>query len=684
MFQDDDNLYGENFYYGPTVARNKNYINPVIKNLKPLLYLYNQPATKQNNSFTSELDWSPESWFSKRVAKPDGTLYNNKEASRLASHVPEYHNIEKTAKENGTWLKMPDGSKWEGDPRSWVMMQSKAFKKNYSSKPWYTGQAEWPTKFDYPDDEKGIVRTNKMIRAPYYDDQMWFSNDKSYGDAFAHFYDSNAFENRRYKYWERDVRGKNFLSAIPKDTYRDLDFPLDGTADSWSSMPYKLEGNNIVRLPKDSIETYNKPGYGSINTRIDDVKVITDSVANWSKKLGDKGILLHNVEDGPGVIIPSMEEFRKNGKYIQTRPILEEFISQPGFTKKVKFIEGNTGDFDINNPYKYAFNNIVSDNNYTAYGGPIVQAANTFGDGGKVKTHRIPKNRKLVRTIHMNNGTLTAEIGDDGKTYWFRNGKYISPERRKSYKFYDKSINGYRVLSDIRYDKKAKEVLSDGTPVYAPNLFGLINKAKEAAKKKEQIMNKQKFRGNGNNITLRTNGVTNLATVPMNLLDSIAVNSGRSNVPIKTGLGLVAKESTLGGTSIPLGTMKVQQPWYNPYGLVNNHAYFENPEDDYLGALMRKYDFITSDAGIVEAEKDAQYAMNHGLIKPRTPQYSDNIIADAFARYVKNPNGYNSNQQNYASMVTNLGNEVWGEPQIQQWWNTSGKKQYERGRKEGM
>ena len=35
-------------------------------------------------------------------------------------------------------------------------------------------------------------------------------------------------------------------------------------------------------------------------------------------------------------------------------------------------------------------------------------------------------------------------------------------------------------------------------------------------------------------------------------------------------------------------------------------------------------------------------------------------------------------------MVTNLGNEVWGEPQIQQWWNTSGKKQYERGRKEGM
>lgn len=25
--------------------------------------------------FKSELDWSPKSWFSKRVAKPDGTKY---------------------------------------------------------------------------------------------------------------------------------------------------------------------------------------------------------------------------------------------------------------------------------------------------------------------------------------------------------------------------------------------------------------------------------------------------------------------------------------------------------------------------------------------------------------------------------------------------------------------------------
>jgi hypothetical protein len=69
-----------------------------------------------------ELYWGPESWFAHRTPKPDGTLYSEEEAAILASHVPEYKKIEKESKENGTWLQMPDGSTWEGDPRSWVMM----------------------------------------------------------------------------------------------------------------------------------------------------------------------------------------------------------------------------------------------------------------------------------------------------------------------------------------------------------------------------------------------------------------------------------------------------------------------------------------------------------------------------------------------------------------------------------
>lgn len=81
----------------------------------------------------SELDWSPESWFSKRPGNL-GLPYNSKtnpmgytdfDVRSLKSHIPEYIKIEMDSKANGTWLKMPDGSTWTGDPRSWVQLMSK-------------------------------------------------------------------------------------------------------------------------------------------------------------------------------------------------------------------------------------------------------------------------------------------------------------------------------------------------------------------------------------------------------------------------------------------------------------------------------------------------------------------------------------------------------------------------------
>ena len=48
-------------------------------------------------------------------------------------HLQEYASIEKESKLNGTWLRMPNGSIWNGDPRSWVQMQSKDFKKFMSN-----------------------------------------------------------------------------------------------------------------------------------------------------------------------------------------------------------------------------------------------------------------------------------------------------------------------------------------------------------------------------------------------------------------------------------------------------------------------------------------------------------------------------------------------------------------------
>ena len=76
----------------------------------------------QKGGFQSELDWSPTSWF-EEAGNWKG--YTQADIDALASHIPEYHEIERETKANGTWLKLPNGKTWEGDPRSWVQLVSR-------------------------------------------------------------------------------------------------------------------------------------------------------------------------------------------------------------------------------------------------------------------------------------------------------------------------------------------------------------------------------------------------------------------------------------------------------------------------------------------------------------------------------------------------------------------------------
>ena len=89
------------------------------------------------------LDWSPEDWFEKTAGRryEDGSLseYTDADILELERHVPEYLEIERQAKADGTWLRMPDGSMWAGDPRSWVQLQSKAVK-NYNKDVLWSGR----------------------------------------------------------------------------------------------------------------------------------------------------------------------------------------------------------------------------------------------------------------------------------------------------------------------------------------------------------------------------------------------------------------------------------------------------------------------------------------------------------------------------------------------------------------
>lgn len=280
--------------------------------------------------------------------------------------------------------------------------------------------------------------------------------------------------------------------------------------------------------------------------------------------------------------------------------------------------------------------------------------------------------------IKLNNGYLEFK---DGK--WYRNGKVI--EDLFNYKYYDGSKKSYMRLT---YDGKT----TPDTP-YLDKLYNSIYYEGRFA---------PAFKASPKIITLRTKGRMNLADVPVNMLDSIAINTGRSKTNIKTNLGLVGKEDTFGGHSKYLGKPWGKDEYVDYYSLVNNHAYDVNPESDYYAAIYRKYfpdvDFFRSTQGrvradvngikepsetqLLKAEKDAEYAYKHNLIKSRTKQYHDNYLADAFARYADNPRRYNPGQGNYVQMVNNIANEVWSDPQIQKWWKTEGIKYYNKGLKE--
>lgn len=105
-------------------------LNHELKPESTAIIDFNTARTAQEQpSFSSELDWK--NWLSTRPNSD--TAITQEEIDALNSRIPEYLQIEQQAKSNGTWLKMPDGSIWQGDPRSWVQMQSKDFQKAFAN-----------------------------------------------------------------------------------------------------------------------------------------------------------------------------------------------------------------------------------------------------------------------------------------------------------------------------------------------------------------------------------------------------------------------------------------------------------------------------------------------------------------------------------------------------------------------
>lgn len=206
--------------------------------------------------------------------------------------------------------------------------------------------------------------------------------------------------------------------------------------------------------------------------------------------------------------------------------------------------------------------------------------------------------------------------------------------------------------------------------------------------------------------TLTNAGLATGAVISENMLDSIADHAQKVGLPIKTAIGLATKESTLGNwtddrtfhTLFKEGSAnyRMYKNMYNTNGaiqhinpgiaidereLINFHdernPYREASEyadkkstnavpqkewDNDAASAMSKSTAIYIDMlnkGETYADKQAEELKN----SPKT-----HVLDAAFSRFKNDPNTYNPGQPNYAQLVQQRANEVWGSPEVQNWY----------------
>lgn len=268
------------------------------------------PSQNTKSAFISELDWSPESWFATRY-NPNERLpytydnpsgYTKQEVEELNNMIPELHSIEENAKKDGTWLKNPDGTDWQGalggggdiikDPRYWVMERSSNFKDN-----WTQGLNLYGS---------GVPAYNTRT-LPSFAEESWMSDDPNVYKSFANMKD----------YWGYDP-------FSPEGVVVNLTYPRVAKTHSTDFNGSDWNGTKVVA------------GKDPSNANI----VFTDLHANGqvSKDVADGYdiSLLKDLYEGP-------VQFKKN-----RLPGTDIVIHK---TTPRKSIWGNTGKFDVKKPY---------------------------------------------------------------------------------------------------------------------------------------------------------------------------------------------------------------------------------------------------------------------------------------------------------------------------------------------
>ena len=156
-------------------------------------------------------------------------------------------------------------------------------------------------------------------------------------------------------------------------------------------------------------------------------------------------------------------------------------------------------------------------------------------------------------------------------------------------------------------------------------------------------------------VRLTNAGLATGAVLSTNLLDSIADNAYVAGLPIKTALGLVTKESTLGNPTDDTSVYKILSPQnvakFKKWGTGQNINNGMSVEEQ---TLVNYY------------KGDTDYELFNGRGNPENRQ---SILKTAFQFYKNHPNKYNPGQKNHTDLVQRRGEEVWDSPEVKKWYS---------------
>jgi hypothetical protein len=280
--------------------------------------------------------------------------------------MKEYREIEKRTKKDGTWMKNPDGTKFDGPPELFIQMQSKAFKKAFPRgyDKIYRGASSY--------DGQGLTPTSKSRNLK--SDAHFFSEDRSQAEQYVKFGEKDR-ETVGADYADR--HSGVYEMAYPPDTRRlDLDTRGSGFSNielfSEKTIP-ELESQiselkEIIRTSKNSSEKVNAVHNLSwieellkyIKDNPNPRRVSSDAeVADflekyrlWAQYSDDAGFPEGMLTDDIAIF---MEENPELYDRIVLRGLDDESIGDVNMINLSrapypKSLKGNVGTFDLNDP----------------------------------------------------------------------------------------------------------------------------------------------------------------------------------------------------------------------------------------------------------------------------------------------------------------------------------------------